>query len=121
MITALTSTSKHLNVSGGGPTSIWINDGAPSAGLVRYRNNNFEVYDGASWVTVNGSLGSIGIVPSSEAALDWAMKKMIEEANLKTLADTHPAVKIAVENLEKAKLQLDATIILSTEHDKSTS
>jgi multidrug resistance efflux pump len=57
----------------------------------------------------------------AEVLLDWAHKKRDEEMQMESLAKEHPAVQIALDNLKKAKLQLDATIILSKEHDTSTS
>jgi hypothetical protein len=42
---------------------------------------------------------------------------MAEEQEAQTLAKDHPAVQISLDNLEKAKQQLTATILLSKEHD----
>ncbi len=41
---------------------------------------------------------------------------MHEEQEMKALAEKHPAVAIALENLNKAQQQLKATIILSKEY-----
>lgn len=112
---------KHMYVNGGHGSMPYINNSNTSAGMVRYNNNNLEVYDGASWHLISGSVASVGLNGAAESAIDWAMKKMAEEEMLKALADAHPAVKIALANLDKAKQQLDATIILSKEHDTSTS
>ena len=46
---------------------------------------------------------------------------MAEEDELENLAREHPAINIALDNLKKAKIQLDAIIILSKEHDQTTS
>ena len=89
--------------------------------MVRYNNGNMEVYDGTTWLIISGSVASIGISPVAESAIEWAMKKMQEETEMEHLASQHPAVKIAYENMKKAADQLKATIILSKEHDKTTS
>ena len=119
MITALSGTSRHLSVAGGA-VGLNINDSAPSAGLVRYRNHNLEVYDGSTWLILSGSIRTIGMLPSSELAIDWAMQKMREEQEYKRLAELSPAIKLALGNLEKAKQQLDVTIILSKEHESTS-
>jgi hypothetical protein len=46
---------------------------------------------------------------------------MQEEQELKRLAENHPAVAMALENLNKSQEQLKATIILSKDYEKSTS
>jgi hypothetical protein len=99
----------------------YVNNSNTSAGMVRYNNNNLEVYDGAAWLTISGSVAGVGLNGAAESAIDWAMRKMAEEEAMMELANEYPAVKIALANLEKAKQQLDATIILSKEHDKTTS
>jgi hypothetical protein len=110
-------------VSGGDTSVPHISPGAQSAGLVRYNSNmNFlEVYDGICWKALATSSPTISLTHSANEALSWAIAKMQLENEYGRLAESHPAVKIAMENLEKAKMQLDATIILSKEHVKSTS
>ena len=44
-----------------------------------------------------------------------------EEKEARELAKTNPAVQIALDNLENAKHQLRAIILLSKEHNESTS
>jgi multidrug resistance efflux pump len=63
----------------------------------------------------------VSLTGEAEALLDWARKKRNEEVELEALAKEHPAINIALANLKKAKMQLDATIILSKEHDQTTS
>jgi hypothetical protein len=94
----------------------------PSAGMVRYNGNinNFEAYDGSTWMTLSGSIASIGMNANAESAIDWAMKKMAEEKEFELLAGNHPAIKIALENLNKAQEQLKATVLLSKEYDETT-
>ena len=45
----------------------------------------------------------------------WVHEKMLEEAEIKAMAEKHKAVATALENLNKAQKQLDVTIILSKE------
>jgi len=79
------------------------------------------VYDGSIWRELTASYASVDLNYEAQQAIEWASRKMSEEAECKVLAEKHVAVKLALDNLERAKQQLDATIILSKEHDKTTS
>ncbi len=83
--------------------------------------NNIEVYDGQVWKEMSSNYATVSMTPEAEALFDWVRKKRDEEIELEALAREHPAINIALDNLKKAKIQLDATIILSKEHDTSTS
>jgi hypothetical protein len=100
----------------------YIPPGGQSAGMLRYNTNmnTVEVYDGQVWKEVTNGYASVSLTGEAEALLDWARKKRDEELQIEALAREHPAINFALENLKKAKMQLDATIILSKEHDTST-
>jgi hypothetical protein len=89
----------------------------PSAGMVRYNGNTsaLEVYDGSYWRTMH-NFQDIDLSPNATEAINWAAKKMQEERDRKLLAESHPAIKAALENLERAEQQLETTIHLSKEH-----
>jgi hypothetical protein len=100
----------------------YIPPGGQSAGMLRYNTNMnvIEAYDGQVWKEVS-SYASVALTGEAEALLDWARKKRDEEMQLDALAREHPAINFALDNLKKAKTQLDAIIILSKEHDETTS
>ena len=114
---------RHVVVSNGSPMAPYIPPGNQSAGMLRYNpnNSNIEVYDGSIWRELTASYASVDLNYEAQQAIEWASRKMSEEAECKVLAEKHVAVKLALDNLERAKQQLDATIILSKEHDKTTS
>lgn len=122
MIKGITQGGRYITITGGNPNNPYISPGSQSAGMMRYNTNmnNVEVYDGQSWKEIS-SYANISMTPDAEALLDWARKKRDEELSAQQLGEKHPAVKIALDNLKKARQQLDATIILSKEHDTSTS
>jgi hypothetical protein len=122
MIKGISQAGRYITVTGGSPSNPYIPPGSQSAGMVRFNTNMniMEVYDGSTWKDFGSSYSSIGLTPEAESLLDWARKKRDEEFQMQSLAKDHPAIQIALDNLEKAKLQLDATIILSKEHDTST-
>ena len=123
MIKDVISTGPFVQVMGGGNYTPYVNMSNPSAGITRFNGNtqSLEVYDGASWMVISSSVASVGLNNDANNAITWALRKMEEESQLEKLAREHPAINLALDNLKKAKTQLDAIIILSKEHDTSTS
>jgi len=120
MINGITQQGRHMYIHGGHSSSLYVNMSASSAGMVRYNGSTLEVYDGSVWQTISGAIATVGMNANAESAIDWAMKKMAEEKEFELLAGNHPAIKIALENLNKAQEQLKATVILSKEYDETT-
>jgi hypothetical protein len=122
MIKDIVGSGPFVQVIGGGGYSPYINMSNPSAGMTRWNGatQSLEVYDGSSWMVISSSVTSVGLTGDAVSAITWAKKKMEEEAELEKLAREHPAVNIALDNLKKAKIHLDTTIILSKEHDQKT-
>jgi len=98
----------------------YVDSTRPSAGMMRYKDYQFEVYDGTQWLVAVAGAPNICLDNYVLETIEWARKKMAEEAEVNRLASGHPAIQIALDNFKKAKQQLDATIILSKEHDKET-
>jgi hypothetical protein len=55
-----------------------------------------------------------------QSVVAWAQLRMTEESEWEKLAKTNDAVKIALENMKKAKQQLDITAKLVKEHNETT-
>lgn len=74
----------------------YVNMGNPSAGMVRYNGSSYalEVYDGSSWITLTGD-ASINVDSRLTTVVDWAMRKMSEEAEEQRLLKEHPLLKDA--------------------------
>lgn len=126
MITNITATgSPLLWVSSGGSTMPYINMNAPSSGMMRWNgnNNSIEVFDGSMnlWQQMYGKTADIQLSPQIQAVINWANLKMAEESEWEKLAKTNDAVKIALENMKKAKQQLDITAKLVKDHNETTS
>ena len=121
MIKDIISSGPFVQVAGGGGYTPYINMNTPSAGITRWNGatQSLEVYDGSSWLVISPSVATVGLNNDAVRAITWANDKMNEEIALKELAKDHPAVQIALDNLEKAKQQLNATILLSKEHDSA--
>jgi hypothetical protein len=126
MIANITANGNNLLwVSTGGSTMPYINMNAPSSGMMRWNgnNNSIEVFDGSTnlWQQMYGKTADIQLSPQIQAVINWANLKMAEESEWEKLATTNDAVKIALENMKKAKQQLDITAKLVKDHNETTS
>ena len=123
MISNVFASGRYVQVSGG-TASTYVNgySGAQGVGNMRYNTSSqrMEVFDGSGWVMLNMGTASVGLSPEAETLLDWARQKRDEEYAWKALAEKNQAVKIALDNLEKAKEQLDITAKLAREYDTTS-
>lgn len=115
MITGIGTLGKYLELYTANSTNFYQNGTALGAGNVRYNANDqgLEVYDGNNWKKID-RYAHLQLSHEAIGILDWAKEKMAEEDKLKELADSHPAVQAAVENFNRAKEQLEVTVLLST-------
>ena len=124
MIKDICAIGRYVQVSSGG-ASTYVNgySGLQGVGNMRYNttNQNMEVFDGNSWVMLNMGVASVGLSGEAESLLDWARKKRDEEIMWQSLANENKAVKIALDNLEQARQQLDITAKLAREYEQTTS
>ena len=120
MIKNIHSSGRYIQVSGGN-SSTYVNNYSSSQGVGNMRfntsNQNMEVYDGSSWITINMDHASIGLNSEAELLLDWARKKRDEELAWESLAKENKAVKIALDNLDQARKQLDITTKLARDYE----
>ncbi len=124
MIKDIMASGRYVQVSGGS-ASTYVNgySGSQGVGNMRYNttSQNMEVFDGNNWVTLNMGYAQVGLNGEAESLLDWARQKRDEELAWESLAKENQAVKIALENLNKARQQLDITAKLAREYEQTTS
>ena len=101
-----------INVSNGIHSALYIDMTRTSAGLVRYNNNHFEVYDGNSWMIIPGGDAQVTLDGVTLESLQWVRRKMTEEKRLEELAKNHPAVADAAAAVARAQEQLDIVTVL---------
>jgi hypothetical protein len=110
MLRTVSGTGRYMMVSGGMPAHTYINSssGYMNVGDVRYnvQMQRLEVYDGQMWLEINTGHASVGLTPDAERALDWANRKIIEEAELDRLA----ASNATIADLVNQKKELDDKI-----------
>jgi len=110
----------RVEVTGQSYHTPYINMGNASAGMLRYNNQQLEVYDGIAWHIIGGNgQAMITLDHSAEAAIMWAQEKMKEEADLKELASRHSAIEDAVNKIKAAEDELKViTALVEKQGDK---
>jgi hypothetical protein len=88
------------------------NQNNPLQGTIRIQNNSLQAFDGTAWISFGGAFPTVELDGSAQAAINWAMQKMNEEAEWKRLAESHPAVKSALNDANEAfdKVRVLATL-----------
>lgn len=110
------SNSKHIVIGIPLNTKPYIIAGANMSGTVRYNVGNLEVFDGSRWQILYTEVLPIELSLETESLLDWISIQRRNESEIAELSKTKPAIAIAMENVKRAKAQLEATVILSKEH-----
>lgn len=95
-----------IHVTNNSYSTPYIDSTRPSAGMVRYINNNLEIYDGSSWMIMQSSYPQVELSGEVQMILNWARTKMAEEARVKELAAKHPTVADALEAVKQAEEQV---------------
>jgi hypothetical protein len=103
-----------INVSNGIHSTLYIDMTRPSAGMVRYNGNNFEVYDGNSWIIIPSGDAQVSLDGVTLESLQWVRRKMTEEKRLEELAKSHPTVADAIDAVWLAEQQLKTVVALCT-------
>jgi hypothetical protein len=120
MIKNITASGRYVQVSDSNANNYVTGfSGAQGVGNMRFNtsNQNMEVFDGNSWMTLNMDYASVGLNGEAESLLDWARTKRDEELAWQNLAATSEAVKIALDNLKQARQQLDITAKLARDYE----
>jgi len=107
----------QVDSSGQSYNTPYIDMSRPSAGMVRWNNNQFEVYDGgSSWMPIGGNgQAMISLRHNVDTAIMWVEQKMREEARFKELAERHSAVADAIDHLKEAEARLRVVTALVEE------
>jgi len=107
MIKDINPIGRYIHITGG-QAGTYINgySGLQGVGNMRYNtgNQNMEVYDGTTWITLNMGYAGVGLSQEAESLLDWAKQKRNEELLLKDRMEKHPGLKEAYERLEIMKI-----------------
>jgi len=105
----------YIEVQGGYASSQYVNMSSnnPASGQVRFNGTNMEVYDGNMWTQIQMNYPTVGLNGTAVSALEWAQKKMNEEAKIKEIAATNITVADALARYEEAQEQLKMVLTLT--------
>ena len=94
MIKSITSTG-HVVVSGGYHNHPYVSPGSAGAGMLRwnFNTNEMEVNDGAVWLKLSTNGTTVGLSPQAQQAIDWAIQRQQEEADLESRIQRHPGLR----------------------------
>lgn len=86
---------QYIDVMSGNSSYPYVNMSNPSAGMMRYNGNNqnIEVYDGSSWMTISGNYSTVNLNNDAKELLEWARAKRAEEQYLENEAERNPTIK----------------------------
>jgi hypothetical protein len=109
-----------IEIVGGSSSYPYVNMANTSAGMVRYNGttSNFEVYDGYNWCPITSLSTTIALDRGTQEILSWAKKKCDEEIELEKLAESYPAVKDLVKQIEEKEAQIKVIQTLVKEENK---
>jgi hypothetical protein len=102
--------SGSVVVSGGSSSYPYIpmNSNNPIQGMLRLQNQDMQVFDGSSWVTLSTSYASVELTPEVQSIIDWARKKKAEEQQLDELCKKYPGLGKVRSNFETFKRLVEA-------------
>ena len=109
-------------VTGGNTSLPYVNPNPnnPMTGMLRVHNTDIEVFTGSNWQLLSSSYATVGLDQDVLDIVQWARKKRDEEMMWESLAKDNKAVKIALDNLEQAKQQLNITAKLAREYETTS-
>ena len=124
MLKTVNGQGRYVMVNGGMPSHTYVNSysGAQGVGNVRFNtsNQNLEVYDGNSWMQINTSHASIGLIPDAEDAIAWAINRLHEERMLELKAKDNPAIADLLNRKKEIDDQIKMVEILTRDNKVGT-
>ena len=119
MIKTVNSPSPWLTVnSGGQPLIIAGTYSNEFVGSVRFNTqySRLEAYDGSAWVQIDGGYASVEPSNRMIEILDWAEKKIANEAVIQERIKTSPTVADAYTTYQEAAEKLSVVMRLTDEN-----
>lgn len=111
MIKGINTGGRYITVTGGSPSSTYVNNysGGQGIGNMRFNttNQNVEVFDGNTWIMLNTSYATVDLTFDAQQALEWVQKQRDKEAKREALMKTNPALKKAYEAIKRAEANFD--------------
>jgi hypothetical protein len=81
-------------------------------------SQQMKVYDGNSWLSLGGGSATVNLDPAAIGILNWAKKRMQEEAERERLAETNPTIKDLMDQIKHKEEQIKIVQTLIKEEEK---
>jgi len=113
---------EYLDVTSNKGAQPYINrtSGQPMTGAISYDpgSQQMKVYDGNVWLSLGGGSAVVNLDPEAIRILNWAKKRMQEEAERERLAETNPAIRDLMDQIKQKEEQLKIVQTLIKEEEK---
>jgi hypothetical protein len=110
---------KYLQVHGGSSAHINKNYNGNQfmTGDMRYDldSQTIKVFDGQNWQSLYGGTATVNLTDKAQQLFEWAEDKREEEKQLLALAKKNPALRDAIEALQRAEEQVKILVALVQE------
>jgi hypothetical protein len=110
---------KFLQVTGSGTSYIQKNYNGNQfmTGDMRYDLDaqTIKVFDGQNWQSLYGGTATVNLTDEAQQLLEWARAKQDEEQRIIKLAASNPALKDAIDALQRAEEQVKIVAALVQE------
>jgi hypothetical protein len=108
MIKGLTG-GKGTVISGGSVSYPYVpmNTNNPIQGMLRLNNQDMQVFDGSSWLTVGASYASVDLDADTQSLLEWARTERSRQSLRDERIRNNPALKKAYEAIQRAEANFD--------------
>jgi hypothetical protein len=113
---------EYLNVTSNKGAQPYINktNGQPMTGAMSYDpgSQQMKVYDGNSWLSLGGGSATVNLDPDAIRILNWAKKRMQEEAERERLSETNPTIRDLMDQIRQKEEQIKIVQTLIKEEEK---
>jgi len=113
---------EYLNVTSNKGAQPYINmsSNQPMVGALSYDPSigQMKVYDGNSWMSLGGGSAVVNLDPDAIRILNWAKKRMLEEAERERLSEINPAIRDLMNQIKEKEEQLRIVQTLIKEEEK---
>jgi hypothetical protein len=101
--------NKGVIVSGGDVSTPYINNNSsnPIQGMIRLWGNDFQVFDGNTWIQLSSSYATVSLDQDTHDLLQWARTQRQLEMNRATLIENNPALEKAYKAILRAEQNFD--------------
>ena len=98
-----------VTVGAGDVSTPYINNNSsnPMQGMIRLWGNDFQVFDGTTWIQLASSYATISLDQDTQDLLQWARTQRTLERNRAVLIENNPALEKAYKAILRAEANFD--------------